>query len=223
MSSDTTICNLALSLVGSDATITSIDPPDSSVEAGHCARFFTVAKLELLDSHPFTFAKKRVVLAEVTNNSDVWSYAYQVPSDCINPTRILTQYDVLSLATPPAINSVFCTADELALLNERAGAEFEIEGTTIYTHEPEATLVYVCNPVGRSSPTFEMALAHLLGAYLCGPIIKGTEGMKTASAMRQIVFGPNGTTGLAGKARAIDANNSLERHVFTPGPIRARA
>ena len=52
MPSAVTICNLALAHLGDSATVSSIDPPEGSAPAEHCARFYPVALGLLLEAHP---------------------------------------------------------------------------------------------------------------------------------------------------------------------------
>lgn len=59
MPSAVTICNLALAHLGDSATVSSIDPPEGSAQAEHCARFYPVALGLLLEAHPWNFATKR--------------------------------------------------------------------------------------------------------------------------------------------------------------------
>ena len=75
MANPVEICNLALSHLGSSATVSAISPPDGSVEAGYCARFYGMARQLSLTAFTWQFALKRVALAEVTNTSTVWLYA----------------------------------------------------------------------------------------------------------------------------------------------------
>ena len=71
MANPVEICNLALSHLGSSATVSAIAPPDGSVEAGYCARFYGMARQLSLTAFTWQFALKRVALAEVTNTSTV--------------------------------------------------------------------------------------------------------------------------------------------------------
>lgn len=227
MSSVIDICNVALSILGSDAIVTSIDPPDGSAEAGHCARFYPIALNELVDWHPWSFAKKRQELAEVTNVSNVWAYAYQLPSDCVTPLRVLQTVSLTDFGTAWLTGQgVYTTADELALFTERGSADFEIEGGVLYTHEPQAVLLYSTRveDTTRYSPLLDVALGYLLASFLAGPLIKGREGAQTGATLRQAVFGPSGRGGgLADRAAANDANGSSERAAHTPEHIRVRS
>lgn len=224
MPSDVDICNLGLGFIGADAIVTSIDPPDGTVEAGHCARVYPIARQELINSHPWTWCKTRVQLAEVVNTSPVWSFAYAMPSDCINPLRVLT-LDVLTDAGFFPFYAPYPLNEELGLYTERGTADYELEGGVLRTNQPTAVLLYVRDVLDTNSfsPNFVTALAVLTASYLAGPIIKGNEGATTMARLRQQCFGPDGKTGLAGAARVADANSSAEAAEYLPASISVRA
>ena len=52
MASAVDICNLALSHLGDTATVASLDPPEGSAQAEHCARFYPVARDALVRGRP---------------------------------------------------------------------------------------------------------------------------------------------------------------------------
>src|SRR5512135_2814386 len=89
MASDVDICNLALAQLGDAAAVQSINPPDQSAQAAHCARFYPVARDALLEMHTWGFATLRVALAQVSNPFPQWQYAYAAPSDAINYLEVL--------------------------------------------------------------------------------------------------------------------------------------
>ena len=60
MASEVEICNLALARLGDAATVVSIDPPEGSAQAEHCAMFYPMARDTLLAQHPWGFAQRRV-------------------------------------------------------------------------------------------------------------------------------------------------------------------
>jgi len=210
------ICNLALSHLGSDTVVTSISPPDGSVDAGHCARFYPIARKEALEHHTWTWSKKRVALAAVTNPSTMWTYAYAVPSDCISAKRVLQQQSVQQFIT---FDSPFIlTADAYQLFTERGSSEFEIEDGVLLTHEPEAVLLYVRDVVDTTkfSTSFVSALSYLLASYLAGPIIKGDVGAQTSARLRQAAMN------LMSEAGSDDANDSSETNEHVPTFIAGR-
>lgn len=178
MASVVQICNMALSHIGSDARVSAISPPDGSVEAGHCATFYDLARTELLEPGTWAFSLKRATLAEVANTSEAWAYAYAKPSDCMRPLRILR----------PALGVTVFNQDTIAAhTDDRDSAQFDVEGDVLFTNEPDAVLVYVQDATDTTKfpATFTAALSFNLAGFLAGPIVKGNEGAKLGDAMRQ--------------------------------------
>lgn len=211
MASVVQICKMALSHIGSDATISSINPPDGSVEAGHCATFYDMARVEMLEPGNWAFSLKRATLAEVTNASENWLYAYAKPSDCLRPLRILKANSTVT---------VFNLDDVVYPLNDHDCADFAIEGGVIYANEQNAVLLYVrdVTDTGEFTPSFTSALSFSLAAYLAGPIIKGTDGLKIADAMRQRAMG------MADVSATASANASAVGTLdYQPSIVKARA
>ena len=196
MASVVQVCKMALSHIGSDATISSINPPDGSVEAGYCATFYDLARTELLEPGNWSFSLKRATLAEVTNESTTWAYAYAKPSDCLRPLRVLGTGSWLTTFTE----------DLYTALDDGNSANFTVEGQVIYTNDPEAVLVYVqdVTDTGKFSASFTSALSFNLASYLAGPILKGSDGAKLGDAMRQRAFNA------AALSAAASANASSE-------------
>lgn len=171
MSSEVDICNLSLSFLGDEAGVGAITPPDGTVQAAHCARFYPIARGALLELHPWTFATKRVALSEVTNPvDDDWSYAYTLPSTCLRPLAALYP----GVPWQPLSNE--SDNDSHPYLVEAAS-----DGSLIlYTNVETAVLRYIdlVTDTTKYTPLFTVALARLLAAYLAGPILKGTDGMR---------------------------------------------
>ncbi len=57
------ICNLALAKLGDVAQVTSISPPDGSMQATYCALFYGQALAVLLDKYAWTFAVRTAPLS----------------------------------------------------------------------------------------------------------------------------------------------------------------
>lgn len=196
MSSKVDICNLALSHFGQDANIASIDPSDGSVEADACARFYPIALAEMLEAHDWTFARKRATLAEVTNDRDDFAYKYALPADCVKARRLLPE----GYSAGP-----------------NDSADYELEGTFIYTDEVNATLVYTRNltDTTKFSGLFVTGLSMKLAAYVVGPITKDpsgrTQALMSDRADRKI-----------GEAKAADANSERKRATHTSTAAGAR-
>ena len=211
MASVVQLCNMALSHIGSEARVSSISPPDGSVEAGHCATFYDLARTELLEPGNWAFSLKRAALAEVTNPSTAWAYAYAKPSNCLRALRILR----------PSMAAAVLTRN-LAFephTDDRGGAAFDIEGDVILTNEPDAVLLYVQDVTDSTKfpASFTSALSYLLASYLAGPIIKGNEGVRVGDAMRQRAMA------LADIAATASANASSAESLPQPSLLAARA
>ena len=211
MASVVQICNMALSHIGSEARVSSISPPDGSVEAGHCATFYDLARTELLEPGNWAFSLKRAPLAEVTNPSAAWAYAYAKPSNCLRAVRILR----------PSIAAAVLTRN-LAFephTDDRGGAAFDVEGDAILTNEPDAVLLYVQDVTDSTKfpASFTSALSYLLASYLAGPIIKGNEGVRVGDAMRQRAMT------LADIAATASANASSAESLPQPSLLAVRA
>ena len=178
MASVVQICNMALSHIGSEARVLSIDPPDGSVEAGHCATFYDPARTELLEPGSWAFSLRRAALAQADNTSTAWAYAYAKPSDCLRPVRVIA----------PTIGvTVFSQDSHLLRTDDRGCADFDMEGGVIYSNTPDAVLLYVRDVVdsGDFPASFTSALSYLLASYIAGPVIKGSQGMQVGDGMRQ--------------------------------------
>jgi hypothetical protein len=220
VSSDVDISNAALSHLGARAQVAAISPPDGSVEAGYCARFYPLARRELIEQHAWSFARARATLAEVDNPSTVWAYAYARPSDCIKPLRVLalSAVEASALTGPLDLYSDYPGAVLDQLFSERGSMAFEVEGDVILTNEPEAVLLYRSDVTDTSkfSPMFATSCAMLLASYLAGPIIKGLDGAKVGAQWRQTA------EAVAGRAITSNANAASETAAFVPSHLAAR-
>lgn len=202
MSSTVDICNLALSHLGDAATVSSIDPPEGSSQAEHCARFYPIARDALLEMHPWNFATKRTTLAEVSDAApDTWSYAYGTPNNCL---RVLNIYP--SEATSDDEGQDFTT-------------ETDGTRTLIFTNTEVAVARYILRitDTARYTPMFVTALSYLLASYLAGPVLKGETGIKVGQAMYKWFLTE------FGKAAAASANATKFQPEHTPGFMAARS
>lgn len=189
MAGEVDICNTALGHLGDDATVASISPPDGSVQAGQCARFYPLVRDALLSLHDWNFSTARAVLAVSPIAPPIgWAYAYALPSNCKQPIAILMPNsipDLFSLQT-----NIF-TPTGIDTLNAK---DFVVETNPIdgtgllYTNVEKATLLYSLGVIDTTkfSALFTMALARLLASYLAGPIIKGVTGTNVAKLQLEI-------------------------------------
>lgn len=198
MASAADICNIGLSHIGADAVVVSISPPDGSVEAGHCARFYKIARLEVIDLGDWAFTKHRVQLAEVTNDSQAWDHAYARPSDMVSPLRIF----------------------EDGQADEAVSADFVVDGQVIRTNAADAVLLYKrdITDTTKFPPRFVTAMGKIMAGYLAGPLIKGLEGANVG--VKWLQAGRDE----AALAQASDANHGQhDAHDMVPSSIAARA
>lgn len=198
MASIVDICNIALSELGNKASVVSISPPDGTVEADLCARFFSLARDEVLEMGDWSFARRRASLALLaTNASTVWAYAYAKPADCLVTRRIVTGIDEYK---------------------EDDSADFEVEGDVIYTDRADAVMIYTApieDPT-KFNPGFVGTLATQLAAYLAGPILRGEAGVNAALTLRKLAVNK------ANEALSMDTNRRWTKGWYTPGFVAAR-
>ena len=176
MASAVDISNLALAHLGDTATVASLDPPEGSAQAEHCARFYPIARDSLLEMHTWGFATKRIKLAQLGNGWPEWDYAYAQPSDAINiiavlPPEALDDYSQSITNVPLAAGGGYVPQAFSCEVNSD-GAE------VILTDQAEAVLRYtslVDDPT-KFSPLFVVTLSWHLASFLAGPLLKGEEG-----------------------------------------------
>jgi hypothetical protein len=186
MATDVEICNMALSHVGISNQIAAVNPPDGSVEAGYCAVFYNQARRELIERKFWTFATRRVALAQITNVSKEWAFAYALPSDCVRPYRL--EPAVRTAATESDAYPAVYSASSVSAMREIESPSFEVEGSTLYANVESPILVYAYDPTDPKQypPLFVSALSLLLGAYLAGVIVRGTTGAALANRLREL-------------------------------------
>lgn len=178
MASEIGICKMALSHLGERTTITSITPPDGSVNADHCALFYPQSVLETIEAAHWAFATKRQTLTPVASTIEAFEFAYALPADYIAANK-LVQPD-----SP----------------DEHPSFDYLIEGSTLYCNVEEAVLVYRWRPEPvKFTPHFALTVSYRLAAFLAGPI---TKSMKTSQAMLQMYVAA------LEKASTIDARSS---------------
>lgn len=198
MASSVDICNMGLGHIGARAVVSAINPPDGSTEASLCSRFYPQAVRRALEMHDWAFARKRSALGVLaTNASEVWTYAYSLPSDCFVPRRILT---------------------DLATAYEEDSENFKREDTVLYSNKAAAVLVYTFDQqdTTKFSAAFTDVASYLLAAYLAGPILKGSEGATTGAKLRAAA------AEVIKEAAKVDAQSADIPNDFTPGSIGAR-
>ena len=191
MASEVDICNLALSHIGDAAQVSNIDPPDQSMQAGLCARFYPIARDALQEIHTWGFCTVRAPLALTSLTSNEWQYVYQGPGGVLNYLTVIDSdaVDDFSQAIPIYGTLPMASTGGPGLYTPQP---FVVEsdgngGDLIYTNQENAALHYTqsVSNTNAFSPLFVDTLALWLASYLAGPIIKGAEGRQTAMALRQ--------------------------------------
>jgi hypothetical protein len=189
------ICNEALSHLGDSATVSSIDPPEGSAQAEHCARFYPTVLASLLELHPWGFATRRAVLAQVANPSSTWAYAYAQPSDTVNLLAVLAAdaADDYSAPGAPALDGGYARMPVAAGLYtpQAFSPEADASGNeVILTNQAGAVLRYTAlvTDTTKFTPMFTETLAWMLAAKLAGPVVKGDAGRKAALDCQQTAW-----------------------------------
>lgn len=198
--SEVTICNLALSHIAQSTVITSINPPDSYVEADHCARFYPVARDQLLEMHAWKFAVTRATIAELVNTNLNWQFCYALPADCVRPLAVLLPEST----------------------DDKAAQPFETETTedgtvVIFTNVESAVLKYIrrVTDPNRFTPLFVVALSHLLASYIAGPITKRKSEIQEQQKLFLQAF-------LTASGASAASSFSDYRNTYTPSHLAAR-
>jgi len=176
MATEVDICNLALAHLGDSATVSSLDPPEVSAQAEHCARFYPFARDAMLEMHTWGFATKRVQLAMLSEAWAEWTYAYATPNDAVN---------IIAVIDPTASDDYSQTLENQAIsaggsyVPQAFSCEINDSGAqVILTDLENAALRYTAlvSDTGSFSPLFTLALSWHLASMLAGPVLKGEAG-----------------------------------------------
>lgn len=206
MASAVDICNLALSHIGQQPVVISIDPPDGSAEADLFGRIYPMARDKLLEMHPWRFATRRATLARLADNEleGHWAYAYALPADALRPLAVL----------PP--NST----DDLSAVNFTV--ELASTGSpALYTDVEDAVLKYIARveDTTRYSPLFVSALARLLASYAAGSISRNA----TMVQAQETYFAKEYLLATAADARSGRNTKHAMLADYVPPHLRARS
>lgn len=141
MASKIDICNRALSYLGANL-ISSFDEQTKSAQ--FCRLFYDDVLEELLRTHPWNFATKRVALNKVEYALTDGLTAFQLPADCIRP-----------------ISNAYNTQ-----------IQYDIEGEYLLTNESTFTLVYIAmiEDVNKYDTMFRKELSMSLALELCSSL-----------------------------------------------------
>ncbi|XAI95349.1 tail tubular protein [Nostoc phage Nsp-JY18] len=155
MSSDIFICNLALGHLGKKR-INALD--EALSEARECAQYYDHVRRIMLQSSNWTFARKRLALAQTTADFETrWPYTYTRPSDALAIRRIL----------PPEADRQYGSKK----------IPFEVREGKVYTILSPAYAEYTFDltDVARYSPMFIDAMAYRLASFVAGPLTRSDK------------------------------------------------
>jgi len=215
------ICNLSLGHLGDEAGVSSISPPDGSVQAAHCQRFYPIARDVLLQMHTWSFAitRKALALLSTAELPPEWAFAYAKPT-CLRMVAVFPA----QVTAAPNDGSIF---DQSEFIARAQAYPFNMEtleaGTeVIYSNVESATGLFIrqVTDTTKFSPLVVAALARLLASYLAGPILKGKPGIEIAAKHLEWFEKVDGP-----RAKAFDAQagRNTAYKEFIPDSLKARA
>jgi hypothetical protein len=199
MASVVDICNLALSHLGDEATVASIDPPEGSQQAEHCQRFYPIARDMMLEMHDWGFATRRIAaaLSATTETISGWQYIYAMPNNALRVFTVLApdapddySYGSYPMYDPYGVMTTPGTISPAINYQPQPFAQETLSDGTIVIVTNQADAVFRCavriTDSTKFSPLFTHALTRLLASFLAGPIITGDVGRKEAAGQYQI-------------------------------------
>lgn len=172
------VCNMALANLSDTATLTTIDPPGDSLQAGLCAQFWDLALNKALESGNWDFSTRRVSPVAVATDRTEWLFSYNLPKDFAGVISLLpegTTDDLLSGGTDIRL--------EYAIANDRNLVR------RIYTNSENVVLRYnarVKDPT-QWSDSFVVFLSWTLSSMIAAPLVKGTKGIEAARMSLQML------------------------------------
>lgn len=209
MASAVDIINLALSHLGDSAKVSSIDPPDQSIQALHASRFYPIARDAALSRHAWGFATKRVKLSELALDEVLyrgWSFGYAWPSECLRVLEVVPPLGLSSLLPGQPTFTVESKADGSRLILTNIPAD-------------DAVIRYIArvSDTTKFSPPFVNYLSYELAVLLSGPIRKNAQFTRALrqDAREQLIIA-------AGQDSNGQNADAARRRAFVPDWVRAR-
>ena len=225
---DVSICNAALAMIGLPVSISSLD--DATVQGRACNAFYTQCLNTVLAEHAWSFATVTVLLNLLASPNQLWAYAYQAPGDMVQALAVYendAQGDVTGTYASnyplqgtmngyqamllPGLSNV--TQQDFSIENDGSG------GSVIYTNQQNAMLKYVQYQKNASGfpPMFVETFTCMLASKLAGALIKGDVGV---TAMKTVL---QAYDFWLGKAKEKDGGNRVDHPVHVPLSIAIRA
>lgn len=162
--------------VGRIAAAPVADVDEDSLAARECRRFYPSVIANALEApQDWSWAKQRVLLATVVNDRPAeWAYAYQLPSNCASPIRVIPDLLALGVSVPvPLPGQPYAEAWAYFAIPD-IETPYVMDSSVIYSNEQNATLEYVVNDITnlRVSELVIKALALDLAAEIAIPVKK---------------------------------------------------
>jgi hypothetical protein len=208
MASETDICNLALAHLGDTAAVASISPPDGSVQAQLCARFYAIARDSLLESHTWGFATRRASPALLGDALPEWAYAYAQPAGVLSVIAILPPGSSDDYSITPGVP--YATGG--TYVPQAFSCEVDANGNNVvYTDQADALMRFtaIVTDTSKFTPLFTLALSWHLAGMLAGPMLKGDAGAAEAKRCAQVAqaYLASATESDAGQRRVSATHN----------------
>lgn len=164
------ICNLALSNLGVSTLLSSLS--EDSNEARVCNVWYEQTRDAVLQDFPWNFCKRRVSLAEVSEDPATdWGYVYAYPIDCL------------------AVRALTLAGMRKPRNDQRIEFEVAYNGSqrVIYTDQYQAELIYTAKVTDPSifDPLFTIALSWALAAAIAPSLVGQIAGQSVAANMRE--------------------------------------
>lgn len=205
MATQIDIVNLALSALGSGATVKSINPPDGTAEAKQAAKWYPIALRRVTEEHPWAFLTQTTEPAMYEGDFSEtrgYKYAFAMPSDFVMMIGVFEKGNLKE--NKDYSIEIFEGDDGLVLLTN---VEFPVIKYVKYSDTAAVFPGYFIEP-----------LVLLLASYLVGPI-------KRSDVNSQAVQGfLNQYRQSLQRAKQIDLGNTVQKSKpkLIPSHLRAR-
>ncbi len=178
--SNTEICNMALSHLGTGKEISDLET-EKSQEASACRRFYSVALEFVLRDFDWGFARKQVSLALVDTFSQgsgsEFSYSYRYPNACAKIRKIMSGFRQDTESSRVVFQESSDAVGKLLLTNAPASVQYPL--FVEITRNDQSPEVW--------PPDFVMAISYML-ASLIAPRLTSGDPMKLGDKALQKYF-----------------------------------
>lgn len=157
MASEVSICNQALSGIGSKSSIASLD--EESAPAKQCKLHYASSRDALLENFDWGFSTRTIDLASVGTPPPDWMYQYAYPNNCLKAIEIVR------------------ASRNYPVIPFRIGYDPTLAAKVVLTDQETAELRYVeaVTDPNRFTESFRNALAALLAYRIAMPITRNLK------------------------------------------------